>query len=394
MARFHFYAPFIKCLSVFDYFESLALHNWDSLITYSQTRELLPNLVELSFYPNNLQPEFPWLLAFASRSSRIVKLYKPSNPQLLDASTTGTLLQNLASRCPNLWELEFYSEPDYSDDDESEDISQSGRPHVFAPLGTFHRLYRLTSTPAVIQSQALQLLAQLPNLNTLWIRADSHVIPWDPSLCEPLPVGAFPALDNCSLDFETSRDVRAFWELVPLAILTGAYISIHSISDGDECQFIPILCRASPQIKSIRLSFPVQLDLDEEDRQIQTISYDMFEHLARLPLNDAISLGSAKFGFDDAWVSVARAWPCLSSISCLHQPTHLSDLFLLSTNIPGLYRIECDLDLEHAARNTPKDWQPEGRPARFTGLRYVVIKQFELREHASSYEYDLSDLAR
>ncbi|KAG9121453.1 hypothetical protein FRC07_002587 [Ceratobasidium sp. 392] len=327
---------------------------------------------------------------FLSGSIRVVKI---NDGHLASGISTSVILEHIANKCPNLSKLEFYCNLDEpTDGDGSEDTSL----RTFASLSSFQRLRHLISTPIMIQSSALRLLAELPNLKDLWIKTESDTPPWDPSLCEQLPPGSFPVLESLSINLETCRDVRRFWEIVPLATLEKAYVSIKSTSDDDEGEgeFIPTLCQSSPKINSLRLTFSSQLDLDEEDREVHLISLDMFEHLARLPLKDFLSLGYAKLDFEDAWTRIARAWPSLTHIDFLHQPMRLAELALLTTNLPNLCRIECDLDMEHAVQAVGRNWQPGGEHASFPNLRLIIVKEFDLKEHACSYDYDLDDLAR
>ncbi|KAG8717472.1 hypothetical protein FRC09_014226 [Ceratobasidium sp. 395] len=199
---------------------------------------------------------------------------------MFDNASTSKVFQHIAQECPNISQLEFCCELDeLADGNNTEDSSL----RTFASLSTgFQNLWSLVSSPVIIQSSALQMLARLPNLTNLWIRAQSDTTPWNSSLCEQLPPSSFPALKSLRIDLETCRDVKRFWELIPLANLEWATVSIASTSEvGDE--FIPTLCRASPHLKSLGLEFSSQSDLDE-DGEIHMVPLNTFEHLARLPL--------------------------------------------------------------------------------------------------------------
>ncbi|KAG9102926.1 hypothetical protein FRC06_000777 [Ceratobasidium sp. 370] len=387
MARFHVYAPFIKSLSFDQGVDSVEVPNWEPLVSYSQGSELLPNLVQFTCR----KLDFRALDVFLSGSTRIVRIYGPlTEPQLLDAPATSQLLEHLGHKCPNIHKLEFYSK---SDELAELQGAQDNLAQTFALLPHFRDLRNLTSTPAIIQPPVLPLLAQMPNLVDLCICVKGNTLPWDSSLRERLPADSFPELKKLALSLETSRDVKRFWELIPLASLNEVYITMRSEA-GNESQFIPTLCQASPQIRGLRLTFPRRLDPGEEDGPIHQIDISMFERLARLPLDMIFSIGNAKFNFDDAWAKIAQAWPGLRDICCLRQPACLSDLTLLSSALPNLYRLECDLDLNHAVRTVRPEWQPVEQPHFYPKLIDLIIRQFELRELALSYDYDLSDLAR
>ncbi|KAG9118337.1 hypothetical protein FRC07_007203 [Ceratobasidium sp. 392] len=219
---------------------------------------------------------------FLSDSTRVVKI---NDGHLAGEISTSVILERIANKCPNLSKLEFYCNLDESTDgDGPEDTSL----RTFASLSGFQRLRHFISSPIMIQSSALRLLAQLPNLSELWIKTTPDTPPWDSSLCQRLPPGSFPALKSLSINLETCRDVKKFWELVPLPTLEAAYVTIKSKGDDDEGQgeFIPTLCQTSPNIKRLRLTFSSPPD---EDEAVHMISLGMFEHLARL------SLGLANF---------------------------------------------------------------------------------------------------
>ncbi|KAG8730803.1 hypothetical protein FRC12_020067 [Ceratobasidium sp. 428] len=190
--------------------------------------------------------------------------------------------------------------------------------------------------------------------------------------------------------------MKRFWELVPLAKLTRAFLTIQVARDGDEGEdnFVPLLCQASPRIRSLRLTFSDRADFNEEDRNIHKISAETFEYLSRLPLDEYLFLGSTRFDFDNAWAMIARTWPALCDIRCLHQPTSLAEFLHLSAALPKLFQIECDLGLEQAIRTVRPNWEPVSGSQYFPNIHTLTIKDSELREHASSYEYNLSDLAR
>ncbi|KAG8759148.1 hypothetical protein FRC12_009837 [Ceratobasidium sp. 428] len=385
MSRFHIYAPFIKNVHVdSSYAESLEVHDWEPLISYAQTTQLLPNLVEFNGSQRDLWP----CLIFLSGSTRVVKIRKGTDS--FGNIPTGKILGHIANQRPNIFELEFHCQLDEPDGDYVEDALLQ----TFAPLSAgFQNLHYLVSSPLILQPAALRPLARLPNLTYLSARAESNTLPWDSSSFNQLPSNSFPALKGLSLELETCRDMRRFWELIPLTNLERVTVSVASTNDVED-EFVPTLCRASPNIKSLVLALPRQAGLDEGHGQIYRIPLNMFEHLARLPLEDIFSLISAKLDFDNAWVRIAATWPALREISCLRQPMRLDELLHLSISLPNLCRVQCDFDLEHAVRAVGRNWQPSGDVPSCPSLRYLTITTTHLREHASSFNYDLSDLAR
>ncbi|KAG8682056.1 hypothetical protein FRC08_015210 [Ceratobasidium sp. 394] len=236
----------------------------------------------------------------------------------------------------------------------------------------------------IIQSPVLELVAQLPCLECLVVYTIYPGAKWDPSRCQQLPPGSFPALESLTAELRSPHDAKRFWELIPLPNLKELELDMGPSTDDNELQFIPTLCRGSPQITSLQLRFR---GLEEP----HVISSEMFEHLACLPLKETFSLDSAILDFVGAWVRVASAWPHLKTIYCLDQPTNLDHLLLLCSNLPDLKYINCDLDLEDAAQTIECNWRPDGRPAFYSNLAGLTIKQFEVRE---AMQYNLTEVAR
>ncbi|KAG9093822.1 hypothetical protein FRC06_011368 [Ceratobasidium sp. 370] len=363
MTRFHFYAPYIKVLRV-PIHRAVEVYNWKPLTTYSKKNELLPNLIKLECEEFDLQT----ISIFLSSSTQTLTIDGPTGkysddsddsggPQVshqgLDMASTRQLLEHTAQKCPNLHSLEFHPES-------SEIVDTPTSLQTFTFLSSFKHLRHLVSTPVVIQSAALQLVAQLPNLSTLSIKPNECSGHWDPSLCELVPASGFPALSDLTLLLEEPQDTKQFWELIPFRALKNLDLAITSRSRYDEPEFIPVLCQTSPLISRLRLAF---------GRWALTITADMFEHLARLPI-ESCSLVRAKLDFEGAWAKIAGSWPSLKSIEC-SQSADLDDIFFLSSNLPNLENLDCSFDLERAARRVESNWMPVGRPPFYPNLRHL-----------------------
>ncbi|KAG9126406.1 hypothetical protein FRC07_003555 [Ceratobasidium sp. 392] len=273
---------------------------------------------------------------------------------LLGTSIASGILKLVAERCPNLRSLEFYPELAAVNDGSSTESIQS---HPFLSLCDLRNLRYLSSTLAVIHSPALEFIGQLPNLSELYVRPRERLyqplLTWDSSRCKQLPANAFPALQTLRIQLDRSLDVKRFWELVPLAGLKNVYISLESPSD-DEFQFIPVLCEGSPRITTLELCLPEQDDL-------HVMPSDTFEYLARLPLGGSFLVNLVLLDFDRAWVRIGAAWPNLKRISCLYQRIGLQDLLMLSSGLPNLEYIACDLNVEWVlALVIGRNWRPAG----------------------------------
>ncbi|KAG8719671.1 hypothetical protein FRC08_002270 [Ceratobasidium sp. 394] len=357
MSRFHFYAPYIKVLQVPIGTHATKIDNWKPLITYSKGNELLPNLVELKCGKFNLQA----LSAFLLPSTRKLTIDPPRDSgKQLDMASTRQLLEHVAHQCPDIHFLEFYPDPTAKTD--TPPLSQT-----LALLSGFKNLRRLASTSVVIQPSVLQLVAQLPHLNTLSIGPIGSP-DWDSSSCEQVPTGGFPALNNLTLCLANLQDAKQFWELVPLGMLKKLDLTILVANRG-KSEFISRLCRASPQITELGLNFT-----NYRGGWAYEIDADTFEHMARLPITSC-SFDGVKLEFEDAWAKVASSWPNLRSIKCGDQPTNLEDLIFLSSSLPKLETIECELDLDYAAEAIESNWSPVGQPSFYPQLRLLTFRK-------------------
>ncbi|KAG8709303.1 hypothetical protein FRC08_018423, partial [Ceratobasidium sp. 394] len=372
MSRFHFYAPYIKTLLVPSPHMMIETHNWEPLVAYSKDNELFPNLVE--FFCAEFHPQA--LSAFLPRDSTCkVTIESPCYPKHLDMADTKKNLEHIALQCPGLYSLEFHPESDTTTDDLM----------LMHVLSSFKNLGHLVSTPTILHSAALQVVAQLPCLHTLSI--DSYFSGyWDSSSCEQVPVGGFPALSNLMLRLRNSQDAKQFWEFIPLGMLKKLVLTIED--PDDEFEFISTLCRTSPQITDLVIKFG---KFEKYRRQVYKMSADVFEHLARLPI-ESCSFKKTELEFEGAWVRVAGAWQNAKSIEFLHQPTSLEDLFVLSSSLPHLKSIGCKFDLAHAAFTVGPNWSPVGQPPFYSGSLNLTSSQAHLMKIA--YGPELTGLAR
>ncbi|KAG8743561.1 hypothetical protein FRC12_015022 [Ceratobasidium sp. 428] len=380
MTRFHFYAPFVKRFSLYSHNSTLELDNWDPLIDYSKTTTLLPNVVDFDGLTRDLRP----LFAFLSSSTRHIKL----TSKWFDAEITSQALAHLVTIACGIQKLEFYPELQTLTDSLS---VQSIPTTTFVSLAELHNLRYLTSNVAVLQPYALQLLAQLPRLRVLCIRAGYCGPECNFLLSDKLPSDTFPSLETLHIDLKTPRDVKRCWELVPLKRLTKAHISISSANGEDQSQFIPSLCHGSPLLRELLLGFAKP----DEDGQIHDIQIEMFEHLGHLPLDRVLSIASARLDFDNVWDEIATTWPDLREINCKHQTMYLADLQTLSEHLPNLCRLECNFDFVDMAGAVGRGWQPNGGLSFYPNLIELRIGSLELKEWAwAGQPNDLNDMAR
>ncbi|KAG8736611.1 hypothetical protein FRC10_009128 [Ceratobasidium sp. 414] len=369
MTRFRFYAPYIKMLGAYG--DELEVCNWGLLVSFSQATELLSNLVELNCSLYDLE----LFSTFLSLSTKRIKVFGTHC-----STFSARLLEAVMRACPGIHSLDFHPELHGPADNLT---ARNKLLQGFTFLSSFQDLRALRSAPMILQSPVLELVAQLPCLKCLTVQPNHTGANWDPSLCQQLPPGSFPALDTLTLELGNSHDAKKFWELIPLPNLKGLDLSLRSVPSDDELSFIPTLCQASPQITSLQLDFPAWGEPHE-------IGTEVFEHLARLPLDQTFSLEGAILDFEDAWVKIATVWPHLKKVSCIDQSAGLDDLLFLSSNLPQLKYVKCDLDLEEATLTVTYGWRPDGQPPFYPGLMDLVIKRFELRELML---YNLGDVA-
>ncbi|KAG9128013.1 hypothetical protein FRC07_006373, partial [Ceratobasidium sp. 392] len=302
-----------------------------------------------------------------------------------------TSLAYVASVAPNIRKIEIY--PGYpgseglTDSQSIENIPEQ----TFASLCNLSDLRSLVVNVAVFQPYALQLIAQLPRLADLWIKA-GYCGPYCGLLLQhKLPAGSFPSLVTFHIDFEVPREVKRCWDLIPLAMLTEVHIFIHSANGEDQSMFIPSLCHVSPLIRELVLDFAKP----GEDEPIHIIQAEMFDYLRRLPLDRVFSVTPAKVDVDDPWDKIAASWPRLKEVRCLYQPMLLEGFMMLSENLPNLHRLECDLDMVDMADAVERGWKPVGHPPFYLNLSELTIWPLELKTWAASdIPNDLNDMAR
>ncbi|KAG8758853.1 hypothetical protein FRC12_009906 [Ceratobasidium sp. 428] len=380
MSRFHFYAPFVKNLSLYSNSRTLELDDWDPLISYSDANILFPNLAYFDCFTPDLRP----LRAFLSSPTQSIRI----TSQARDPPFTSDALACLASKAPNIPKLEIYPYADTLTDSLS---IHNIPPQTFVSLSELCNLRYLISNVAVLQPYALQLLAQLPRLRVLWIKADYCGPQSNFLLQHPFPSSSFPSLETLHIDLKTSRDVKRCWELIPLKGLTEAHISIDSTNGEDQSQFIPPLCYGSPLLRELLIKFAKS----DEDGQVHNIQMDMFEHLGRLPLDRALSIASAKLDIDDVWDRIAMAWPNLREINCKYQLMYLEDLLMLSEHLPNLCRLECNFDFVDMAGAVGRKWYPNRDLPFYPNLSELKIWPLKLKSWAHGEEpNDLNDMAR
>ncbi|KAG9114059.1 hypothetical protein FRC07_007698 [Ceratobasidium sp. 392] len=377
MARFWIHAPYIKGFRFSS--RTADICDWESLEIYAKKKELLPNLIDFHCSPVDLEV----VSVFLSRSTKCI-----TTQEKHCSKTSAGLIIAAARTCPGLCSLEFYPQP------HEQGTSQLLYIFDFVCLSAFKSLRTLISTPVILQDAILQVVAQLPELSRLVIQDFGIATEWNPPLRTKLSGDYnFPALEDLSIPFANSRDIKKFWELVPLSKLETLLLNIHDVGPGKNPQdFIKTICQASPLIENLQLLFP-EVDPADEDEEPFAITEATFEYMAELPLDEIFILHHAMLDFDDAWVAVVCAWDGLTRIECLHQPTTLEDLIFLSSKLPNLKTIKCDLDLEDEAPGIKHNWVPDGQPF-YPSLTSLVVKRFELKDIVTSLRYTLSDTAR
>ncbi|KAG8698401.1 hypothetical protein FRC09_007250 [Ceratobasidium sp. 395] len=384
MIRFRFHAQYIKYFGTFGNNE-VEVYNWDSLAQISAKVELLPNLATISCRPCDLDVIF----IFLSRSTQEISI-----TEVLCPISSARLVERAACISPGICTLRLYPQP--LDPFLTLDLDLDQLPLVvrgYASISKFSNLRALMSTPAMLEPPILRLIAQLPNLSSLIISPYQRGIYFDFSLSTRLPEDSFPALNVLRIPFTTSHDIKKFWELIPLAKLKSLFLDIESVSNDDSLAFISTLCQASHLITRLELTFPYIDDEDEGDEPY-AIEEGGFEYLLGLSLGNSFSLRHAMFEFDGAWARIADSWKGLTHIDCIHQPTSLDDLMLLSLSLPKLKSVRCDFDLEGAVRSVKRDWMPIGTLPFYPCLEELIFKQFKLVKVTASDKYNLSDLAR
>ncbi|KAG9100067.1 hypothetical protein FRC06_004573 [Ceratobasidium sp. 370] len=282
LSRFDFYALFVKelCLQPQNHEEL----NWHSLSKAVPRRPLLPDLCKLILdapsayyfweYSFGGSQDLVPLNAFICPS--LVDIRLPSLPLFwLNPGIASQLLENIVDTAPDLRVLHIYVRADVGSAASALDI-----------ITRFRNLRALKCTSVMIDCEKLQLLGDLPRLESLQVGS-----PGAPDDEDEVPAGdwvllarSFPMLRHLSAYRLPNSRVDQFWRLTSLVqSLVSVSISFHPGSFSGKA--VSGICKGSPQMLELSLNFPGYGD--QEILDVAAIG-----HIRKLPLQRLRVVGS------------------------------------------------------------------------------------------------------
>ncbi|KAF8609084.1 hypothetical protein BDV93DRAFT_551877 [Ceratobasidium sp. AG-I] len=282
LARFITYAPFVQKL------ESNAKtdgdhRSWDLLLSRVPTRPLLPNLRALPILPYYRQgiPRFiEYIDAFLCSALSTVYV-SPSYKRWMSPLEARDLLVRMVATCPNLIKLSIHPGNRHYPNDLSS-LGPTSPISVFIHVSQFRDLQVFRSSSAVLNCDVLQLLGNLPCLESLaaYSLCTSNERYEDDEILIAslkLPEDSFPSLRNLEIDCVPGVVVLKLWQTPPL-VRNIVSVRIQFMLGDTELlsDLVCAICRGSPHITDL------ELDLDQCDEP--ELSVTATEHLCRLPL--------------------------------------------------------------------------------------------------------------
>lgn len=284
LSRFNIYAPFVQKLESDPDTETSSLY-WDRLLSRVPSRPLLPNLRALAICPQG----------FINPGSRVIEYIDAFLcPTLSSIHTTQEydiwmnpfqardLLKRVATTCPKLAKLNIL----LGNSRYPENLLPFGRPclasGLFASVSQFRDLCFLRSSSVVLYPEILQLLGNLPRLESL--AAYSLNSDQDDIIDDEIPIAtlalsedSFPALRHLEIDCVPGMVVTKLWQTPPL-VRNLISVRVQIMTDDTESpnDLVCTICEGSPRI--------TDLELDLVNVEYAELSSAATEHLCRLPL--------------------------------------------------------------------------------------------------------------
>ncbi|KAF8596217.1 hypothetical protein BDV93DRAFT_77190 [Ceratobasidium sp. AG-I] len=254
--RFDFYAPLVKRLEIFhEPFYSDTSPGWSWLINYTKQRPLLPNLRHLIFDSSTLPSGLFWVNVFLFPTLLSIQDHASLCRRTLSYNVAASFLSNISARCPVLHELSLF--PD-CDEGETEPWVLNPSVLLFHPhLSSLRNLRTLCTTMIIFNGAALQVLGELPQLDTLKIRKLENSDFDIPISSATLPADAFPALRNLCLPKLDISEFETIWtvqQLIARPVRLEVCFSSLALETDPET-LLSEVSQHSPQISDLVLEF-------------------------------------------------------------------------------------------------------------------------------------------
>ncbi|CAE7170960.1 unnamed protein product [Rhizoctonia solani] len=277
LARFNFYAPYIK---------QVARHQrnrqadvvWDRLLRLVDTRPILPQLEVLKFSLSmtkfSLQDPVQFVSVYLCPTLVEIDLTRKPD-SIIEPQDLSDLVSSIALHCPHIRSLKLNNITTFLRSFNTSELATS--------LAQLHDLRVLGLGPIALVPRMTTALSSLPHLESLILNETYHS-PNSEDLLKPLdcilPSG-FPALQHFgikpSFDFERAARV---WNLSALAQnLTSVSVRIDvEITRIDFRSFVRAICQRSPLITALALDF------SDSPNYLGFLVADIIDDLALLPL--------------------------------------------------------------------------------------------------------------
>ncbi|QRV84796.1 hypothetical protein RhiJN_12812 [Ceratobasidium sp. AG-Ba] len=215
---------------------------------------------------------------------------------------------------------------------------------------------------------------------------------WDIPLHGSLASDAFVSTEHLYIIFDRKNDAQSFWDRLVFKSLARLSVAILSSFYGpeDHIGFISKIYRAYPRLKKLRLRFIGYL---EPYGRLMHIPTKASRQLFKIRLDDAFDLVRMTLSVRNVWARMAAAWPGLKRVACFHQKATLEELILLSSKLPNLEYLECDLDFKAAVDTIGRAWEPEENARFYPSLRQMYFKQLDLEKYESDGQDRLDNVA-
>lgn len=334
------YAPFIQRLELNTDIDAGG-PSWELLLARVPTRPLLPNLQALAIGPSSSD----------QTSSRVIACVDAFLcPSLSDIRTAwryelwmnpieaGGLLSRMTSTCPNLRKLLIlFGNSRYLDD--LRWLVAYSTAGLFYPISHFRDLRVLHSSTVVLNPDILQLLGNLPHLESLIIDPVPNQSVGDdeiPITSLSLPKDSFPALRNLEVYRVPAIVIRKLWQTPPL-VQKLVSVGVKPTLDSTEAlnDMVRVVCQGSPQITDLKLDLSKTTDVE--------ISMPVVDHFRQLPLRRLRIRGAPKAG---ACLARTSALPNLENLETSKMVNGFEELTSIAKHMPNLRYLYAKLNLQ------------------------------------------------
>ncbi|KAF8598805.1 hypothetical protein BDV93DRAFT_547202 [Ceratobasidium sp. AG-I] len=338
LARFAIYAPFVQKLESNTETETGSL-GWELLISRVPARPLLPNLRALAIISQRRGERnyriIEYVDAFLCPTLSSIYVTRGYNTWM-NSFKARDLLVRMTAICPGLTKLSIL--PGNSRLlDSSSLLSPHSPASLFAPINQFRDLCAFHSGSAILNFDVLQLLGDLPCLESLGAYSPSTDYEVDDDIQVAnlvLPDHSFPALRHLEINCVPVTVMSKLWQTPPL-VRNLKSVKIQLLNDDSEVlsRLICIICQGSPGM--------TEVDLDLVEVEWLELSSEAIEHLRQLPL---LRVRIREYQSDDVQPLIL-ALPKVEYLDIADVNIEFDDLALIAQQMPRLQYLHVWLSL-------------------------------------------------